>query len=107
LSFFGGTYEGFNGTTGRAPGTVIRLEGGAGTFHGPHIGQAMSAPDVAEGGYVHMTGGEWNFYSPHFYRGNTADPVPAIFQPGAGRMVLGATRRQSETWTNRPTWDGT
>ena len=102
LGFYGGTYEGQNGTTERAPGTVLRLEGGSGSFHGTHMGQAMSAPDAAEGGYVHITGGEWNFYSPHFYRGSTADTVPCIYQSGGRLLVMGATYRLSETWAARP-----
>jgi hypothetical protein len=103
ISFFGGTYEGYNGTTSRAPGTVIRLEGGSGAFYGPHIGQAMMTPDAAEGGYVHMTGGEWSFYGPQFYHGSTADSVPAIYQTGGRLYVTGATRgNQSETWSPRP-----
>ena len=80
--------KGSTATTSRAPGTVIRLEGGTGSFHGPHIGQAMAAADAAEGGYVHITGGEWSFYAPHFYRGDTADTVPAIYQTG-GRVYGG------------------
>jgi hypothetical protein len=103
INFFGGTYEGYNGSTSRAPGTVIRLEGGSGAFYGPHIGQAMMSPDAAEGGYVHMTGGEWSFHSPQFYRGSTADTVPAIYQTGGRLYVTGATRgNQAETWSPRP-----
>lgn len=103
LNFFGGTYEGYNSGSTRAPGTVIRLEGGNGTFYGPHVGQAMMTPDAAEGGYVHMTGGEWNFISPHFYHGSTADTVPAIYQTGGRLMVTGATKgMMSETWSPRP-----
>lgn len=102
LSFFGGTYEGYNSSTSRAPGTVIRIEGGQGTFFGPRVGQAMASPDVAEGGYVHITGGEWNFIGPQFYRGSTADTVPVIYQAGGRLMVTGATKLGSETWTTRP-----
>lgn len=103
LNFFGGTYEGYNGGSNRAPGTVIRLEGGNGAFYGAHIGQAMMSPDAAEGGYVHMTGGEWSFYGPHIYRGNTADTVPAIYQTGGRLFVTGATRgNMSESWSPRP-----
>lgn len=101
LSFYGGVYEGYNAGT-PAPGTVIRLEGGIGSFYGPCIGQGMGNPDAAEGGLVHMTGGEWNFYSPMFYRGNMADTTPCIYQTGGRLHVAGATRRQSETWNARP-----
>jgi hypothetical protein len=102
MSFFGGTYEGYNSSTSRAPGTVIRIEGGQGTFFGSRIGQAMMSPDVAEGGYVHMTAGEWNFVGPQFYRGSTADTVPVIYQTGGRLSVMGATKLGSETWTTRP-----
>ncbi len=102
LSFFGGTYEGYNSSSSRAPGTVIRIEGGQGTFFGPHVGQAMMSADAAEGGYIHMTGGEWNFIGPQFYRGSTADTVPAIYQEGGRLMVTGATKLSSESWTTRP-----
>lgn len=103
ISFFGGTYEGYNAGATRAPGTVIRLEGGSGAFFGPHIGQAMMTPDAAEGGYVHMTGGEWTFYSPQFYHGSTADTVPCIYQTGGRLHVVGATKGVlNETWSPRP-----
>jgi len=102
MSFFGGTYEGYNSGSSRAPGTVIYIEGGQGTFFGPHVGQAMMSPDAAEGGYIHMTAGEWNFVGPQFYRGSTADTVPAIYQTGGRLMVTGATKLSSETWTTRP-----
>ncbi len=105
MSFFGGTYEGYNSSSARAPGTVIRIEGGQGTFFGPHVGQAMMSPDAAEGGYIHMTGGEWNFFGPQFYRGSTADTVPAIYQSGGRLMVTGATKLNGESWTTRPILD--
>lgn len=105
MSFFGGTYEGYNSSSSRAPGTVIRIEGGQGTFYGPHVGQAMMSPDAAEGGYIHMTGGEWNFIGPQFYRGSTADTVPAIYQTGGRLMVTGATKLNSESWSTRPILD--
>ena len=102
MSFFGGVYEGYNSGATRAPGTVIRIEGGQGTFFGPRVGQAMMTPDAAEGGYIHMTGGEWNFIGPQFYRGSTADTVPAIYQTGGRLMVTGATKLNGESWTTRP-----
>lgn len=101
LTFYGGVYEGYNAAT-PAPGTVIRLEGGAGSFYGPNVGQAMGNPDAAEGGVIQVTGGEWNFYGPIFYRGNMADTTPFIYQTGGRVHVTGATRRQSETWSTRP-----
>lgn len=107
LNFYGGVYEGYKGNTtsltaGPAPGSVIRIEGGAGAFFGPNVGQAMNNPDAAEGGYIHMTGGEWAIYSPTFYRGLLAETVPCIYHAGGRLLVEGATRRQNETWTTRP-----
>jgi len=98
LNFFGGVYEGYNGTNLRAPGTVIRLEGGNGTFHGPRIGQAMANPDPAESGYVHVTNGQWTFLGPSFFRGDTPASVPAIYQSGGRLTVLGATVANDEEW---------
>ncbi len=102
LNFFGGVYEGFNGTSLRAPGTVIRLEGGNGTFHGPRIGQAMAAPDPAEKGYVQVSGGQWRFVGPTFFRGDTPADVPAIYQTGGSLTVLGATVANDEDWPVAP-----
>ena len=65
----------------------------------------MAAADAAEGGYVHITGGEWSFYAPHFYRGDTADTVPASTRPAAGCTWWAPSRRQSETWSARPILD--
>jgi len=102
LNFFGGVYEGFNGTSLRAPGTVIRLEGGNGTFHGPRIGQAMMAPEGDERGYVHVSGGQWTFLGPTFFRGDTPANVPAIHQTGGRLTILGATVANDESWPVAP-----
>lgn len=105
LRFFGGTYEGYKGSndTLAAPGTVIRLEGGAGAFFSPSVGQGMQSPDTAnEKGLIHMTGGEWAFYSPSFYRLPVADTTPMIYQSGGRLTVHGATRNEPDTWTTRP-----
>lgn len=107
LSFFGGTYEGYKpgvqgGVDKRAIGTVMRLEGGVGSFHGTRFGQCMRSPDATEGGYVHITGGEWSFFNPQFYRGDTASTVPCIYQTGGRVAAYGASYWQTETWANRP-----
>lgn len=109
LQFYGGVYEGYKGSgstssgaTLAGPGTLIRIEGGSGSFFGPNIGQGMASPESSEGGLVHMTGGEWNFYGPTFYRGGSAEASPCIFHSGGRLYVSGATRRQSETWSKRP-----
>lgn len=111
LQIFGGVYEGYKPTgtinSGPAPGTLIRIEGGAGSFYGPNIGQGMAAPVSGENGLVHMTGGEWNFYGPTFYRGSMAETVPVIYHNGGRLLVSGANRRQSETWSNRPRYQTT
>ena len=59
LDFFGGVYEGYNGTNLRAPGPSSGSKGAMAPFR-PRIGQAMAGPDPDEGGYVHMTDGQWN-----------------------------------------------
>lgn len=114
IQFYGGVYEGYkaSGTTGggqtlAAPGTVIRLEGGSGTFFGPTIGQGMAAPDASEGGLVHITGGEWTFFSPHFYKGTMAESTACLYQSGGRVMVSGATRLQTESWVGRPQYNTT
>lgn len=114
LQFFGGVYEGYKatgttsgGATLAAPGTVIRIEGGNGTFYSPAIGQGMADPDVAEGGLVHMTAGEWTFVSPSFHKGAMAETTPCIYQTGGRLLVTGASRQQSETWTSRPGYSTT
>jgi len=101
INFYGGVYEGYNAAT-PAPGTVIRLEDGAGTFFGPCVGQGMGSPDAAEGGLIHIAAGEWNFHGPIFYKGNMDETVPCLYQTGGRVMVSGAVCRQSETWVDRP-----
>lgn len=106
LFFYGGTFEGYKPTgslaAGPAPGTVIRIEGGSGAFYGPGIGQGMNAPDSSERGLVHMTGGEWSFIGASFFRGSMPETVPCIYQSGGRLLVMGATRPQNESWSNRP-----
>lgn len=111
LFLYGGVYEGYKGTgttlSGPAPGSLIRIEGGSGAFYGPNIGQGMNKPDAAERGLVHMTGGEWMISGATFFRGGMAETVPCIYQTGGRLAVLGATRRQNETWTKRPRYSTT
>ena len=107
LNFFGGVYEGYKPTrqngllSGPAPGTVIRLDNGSGNFYGTFIGQGMDNPDAAEGGLVQVNDGEWNFIGPNFYGANMAT-AKAIEHLGGRILVMGATKRQNESWTNRP-----
>lgn len=107
LTFNGGVYEGYKPTringllSGPAPGTVIRLDDGACTFHGTFIGQGMDNPDVAEDGLVQVNDGEHAFYSPNFYGANMAT-ANAIDHNGGRLLVMGASKRQSEGWSNRP-----
>lgn len=109
LQIYGGVFEGYKatGTTSggaslAAPGTVIRIEGGNGTFYSPAIGQGMADPESAEGGLVHITGGEWTFNSPSFFRGAMSETTPCIYQTSGRVLVMGASRQQSESWSGRP-----
>ena len=114
LQIYGGVFEGYKasgttpgGATLAAPGTVIRIEGGNGTFHSPAIGQGMADPNAAEGGLVHMTAGEWTFVSPTFFRGAMAETEPMIYHSGGRLLVMGASRQMNESWTGRPRYSTT
>ena len=107
LGFFGGTYEGFKRHTSqsRAPGHR-RIRSARRRHrhvprhpHRPGDGRARRRPRAATSTSPAANG---TSIGPHFYRGDTADTVPAIFQTGGRLMVMGATRRQSETWAPRP-----
>lgn len=102
LRFFGGAYEGMNSSK-PAPGTVIRLEGGAGSFFNPSVGQGMASPDTTnEKGLIHMSGGEWSFFSPSFYKNGMPESTPFIYHSAGRLMIIGATKHRAESWTTRP-----
>lgn len=112
LRFFGGSYEGYKGSNDyqAAPGTVIRLEGGAGAFFSPSVGQGMQNPDaVNEGGLIHMTGGEWTFHAPCFYKGAMPETSAFVYHSGGRLMITGAgvNRGNSEPWAGRPRYNTT
>ena len=109
INFHGGVYEGYKGTGTtaggqplRASGSVVRLDSGSGSFFGGNFGQAMASPNAAEHGYIEVAGGEWDFFGPTFYRGDTADTVPVLYQSGGRVLIQGAKMRQNETWSTRP-----
>ncbi|PID99085.1 hypothetical protein CSA80_03145 [Candidatus Saccharibacteria bacterium] len=112
LRFFGGSYEGYKGSNDNlaAPGTVIRLDGGAGAFFSPSVGQAMQNPNSAERAPIQVTGGEWSFHAPCFYKGSTmTSSDPFIYHSGGRVYVTGAgtNRNNGETWSSRPRYEST
>jgi len=102
LDIYGGVSEGYKPDNRSAPGSVLRIDGGSGNVFGGNWGQGMYGGDPNSHGVVEVTGGEWNFWGPEFYRGSVAETVPMIYQSGGRILVMGAKRRQAESWTGRP-----
>lgn len=116
VDWYGGVLEGFKPTrtngllAGPAPGTLVRITGGAVAFHGTKIGQGMDNPDASEGGLMQIEGNtsgqastEVSLHGVQFY-GQNLGTVPAIKHNGGRLYAAGILRRTAETgvWTGRP-----
>ena len=109
IELHGGVYEGYKPTrvngllAGPAPGSIIKITGGATSMFGTKIGQGMDNPDASEDGLVDISGGEVSMYGCNFY-GLNMGTENAIRHTGGRLHVHGSTKRQNEggSWTGRP-----
>lgn len=107
--FHGGVYEGISPTRqnglllGPAPGSLIKITGGAATFFGTKVGQGMDNPDPSEGGLFDVQGGEVSLFGCTFY-GQNMGTANAVRHLGGRLNVYGTQRRQQElgVWSGRP-----
>jgi len=107
LTMVEGVYEGYKPTgtllSGPAPGSVVKITGGAVTMLGTKMGQGMNNPDASEGGLLDVSGGEVSLFGCNFY-GQNMGSVNALRHTGGRVSAVGITRRQNDlgSWSGRP-----